>query len=283
MHIALTIAGSDSGGGAGIQADLKTFHRFGLFGTSVITAITAQNTLGVAAWTAVPADMVRSQLDAVATDLRPSAIKSGMLGDAGVVTAVAAGIRSHALTPYVLDPVMVASSGDPLLEPDAVAAMRTELLPLASLVTPNLDEAAILLGEPVHDVSAMEQAARALVGAGAGAALVKGGHLEGDETADVLFDGTDVHVFTHPKLDTRHTHGTGCTLSAAIAAHLALGHTMVGAVERSLEYVHAAIATAPGLGQGHGPLNHFAGDATAVSPPHTPRTPREARGAASAP
>jgi hydroxymethylpyrimidine/phosphomethylpyrimidine kinase len=259
MHIALTIAGSDSGGGAGIQADLKTFHRFGLFGTSVITAITAQNTLGVAGWTAVPIDMIRGQLDAVATDLRPAAVKTGMLADARVVAAVAEGIRAHALAPYVLDPVMVATSGDPLLEPDAVAAVRAQLLPLATLVTPNLDEAAILLGEPVRDVPAMERAARRLVDSGAGAALVKGGHLEGDDAIDVLYDGTDVHVFTHRRIDTRSTHGTGCTLSAAIAAHLALGHPLVEAVEWSLDYVHDAIATAPGLGRGNGPLNHFAG------------------------
>jgi len=262
VRIALTIAGSDSGGGAGIQADLKTFHRFGLFGTSVITAITAQNTLGVAQWTAVPAEMIRAQLDAVASDLRPAAVKTGMLADASIVRAVAEGLREHALRPYVLDPVMVATSGDTLLERDAVAAIREELIPLADLVTPNLDEAEVLLGRPVRDVAAMECAARAIVEMGARAALVKGGHLSGADLSDVLFDGERVRVFTHEKIDTRGTHGTGCTLSAAIAAHLALGHALGEAVERSLDYVHDAIASAPGLGQGNGPLNHFAGSGT---------------------
>ena len=258
MQIALTIAGSDSGGGAGIQADLKTFHRFGVFGTSVLTAITAQNTLGVTRWTAVPADLIRAQLDAVAQDLPPAATKSGMLADAEVVCTVARGIREHQLTPYVLDPVMVATSGHLLLEHEAVDAIRRELIPLANLVTPNLDEAAVLAEEPVHDVAAMERAARTIVQWGARASLVKGGHLEGPETVDVLFDGDSTYVWRHPKLPSRNTHGTGCTLSAAIAAHLALGHPLHDAVGRSLEHVHRAIATAPGLGSGHGPVNHFA-------------------------
>jgi len=258
VRIALTIAGSDSGGGAGIQADLKTFHRFGLFGTSVITAVTAQNTLGVRQWTVVPIDLIRAQIDAVASDLRPSAVKTGMLADADVVRTVAEGIRSHALHPYVLDPVMVATSGDPLLEADAVATIRAELLPLADLITPNLDEAELLLGERVRDVAAMECAARALVQAGARAALIKGGHLTNADATDVLVDGADLRVFTHPRIATRSTHGTGCTLSAAIAAHLALGLALPDAVARSLDYVHAAIATAPGLGSGNSPLNHFA-------------------------
>ena len=258
MRIALTIAGSDSGGGAGIQADLKTFHRFGVFGTSVLCAITAQNTRGVADWSAVAPAMIRAQLDAVAEDLRPAAVKSGMLADAGVVATVAEGLRRHALAPYVLDPVMVATSGDVLLERDAVQAIRAELLPLAALVTPNLDEAAILVDAPVRDEAAMERAARALVEeGGARAALVKGGHLRGAETVDVLYDGT-LRRFRHPRIETTSTHGTGCTLSSAITAHLALGHPLVEAVERSLDYVHRAIATAPGLGDGHGPLNHFA-------------------------
>ena len=256
--IALTIAGSDSGGGAGIQADLKTFQRFGVFGTSVLTAITAQNTHGVRAWTATPLDLVRSQIDAVAEDLRPGAVKSGMLADAGVVRTVADGIRAHALRPYVLDPVMVATSGDPLLEPRAIAAIRDELFPLAALVTPNLDEASLLVGEPVRDVAAMEDAARRMVERfGAAAALVKGGHLGGPEAVDVLFDGA-LHRFRHARIDTQSTHGTGCTLSAAIAAHLALGSSLLDAVIVSLDWVHEAIRTAPGLGGGNGPLNHFA-------------------------
>ena len=256
--VALTVAGSDSGGGAGIQADLKTFHRHGVFGTSVITAITAQNTRGVRAWSAVDIPLIEAQLDAVADDLRPAAVKSGMLGEAAVVRAVAAGLRRHALAPYVLDPVMVATSGDPLLTPDAVAAVRAELLPIADLVTPNLDETAILLGEPVRDVAQMERAARALVERhGARAALVKGGHLAGPETVDVLFADGELTVVRPPRLATTSTHGTGCTLSAAVAARLARGEPLRPAVVAALDFVHRAGAGAPALGGGHGPLDHF--------------------------
>ena len=259
LAIALTIAGSDSGGGAGIQADLKTFARFGVFGTSAITAITAQNTLGVRGWERVTPSLVRAQIDAVAEDLRPAAIKSGMLGDAEVVGAVAEGIGAHRLTPYVLDPVMAATSGDPLLAPDAVEAIVKLLFPLATLVTPNLDETGLLLGERPTDPQAMERAARRIVKElGARAALVKGGHLEGADLVDVLFDGTSVRRFTNARVETTSTHGTGCTLSAAIAAALALRVPLHGAVELGLEYVHRAIVSAPRLGAGHGPLNHFA-------------------------
>ena len=258
MQIALTIAGSDSGGGAGIQADLKTFQRFGVFGTSVVTAITAQNTHGVRAWSAVGLELIAAQIDAVAEDLRPAAVKSGMLADADVVRTVARGLERHGLAPYVLDPVMVATSGDPLLAGDAVDAIRAELLPRADLVTPNLDETAILVGRTVADVPEMEAAAREPVERlGARAALVKGGHLPGDEAVDVLFDG-EITTYRHPRIRTTSTHGTGCTLSAAIAAHLAGGLPLRDAVARSLDWVHRAIATAPGLGGGHGPLNHLA-------------------------
>jgi hydroxymethylpyrimidine/phosphomethylpyrimidine kinase len=259
QRIALTIAGSDSGGGAGIQADLKTFARFGVFGTSVITAVTAQNTVGVRAWERVSPELVRAQIDAVAEDLRPAALKSGMLADAGIVRAVAGRVRAHHLAPYVLDPVMVATSGDPLLEADAVAAIVAELFPLAALVTPNLDEASLLLGSPVRDVDAMERAARALVDTlGAGAALVKGGHLDGDSLVDVFYDGATMRRFAHDRVDTRSTHGTGCTLSSAITALLATDHSLDNAVTSALDFVHRAIVTAPGLGGGHGPLNFFA-------------------------
>lgn len=259
VPVALTIAGSDSGGGAGIQADLKTFQRFHVFGTSVLTAITAQNTLGVASWEPVSLQLVGAQLDAVAGDLRPTALKSGMLGTAELVQAVAAGIRAHALGPYVIDPVMVATSGDLLVNEGTVAAIRTHLLPLAALVTPNLDEAQVLLGEPVRDVESMEQAARTLVHEhGAGAALVKGGHLPGLEMVDVFYaDGTLEH-FRHPRVETTSLHGTGCTLSAAITAHLARGNSLRQSVRSSLDFVHRAILTAPSLGGGHGPLNHWA-------------------------
>lgn len=258
MVIALTIAGSDSGGGAGIQADLKTFHRFGVFGTSVITAVTAQNTRGVSSWRAMDPDLVRAQLDAVVEDLRPRAVKSGMLGDERVVCTVADGIARQTLTQYVLDPVMVATSGDLLLEAGAVDAVRSALLPLALLVTPNLDETRVLLGEPVRTPDEMADAARALTGLGARAALIKGGHLAGPEVVDVLFDGQEVLEFRRPRIETTSLHGTGCTLSAAIAAGLALGHPLRDAVSDALAFVHRAIATAPGIGSGHGPLNHWA-------------------------
>ncbi len=258
MYIALTIAGSDSGGGAGIQADLKTFHRFGVFGTSVLTAITAQNTLGVVAWSAVDTALITAQIDAVATDLRPAAMKTGMLADADVVRTVAGGIAAHQLAPYVLDPVMVATSGDPLLEPAAIDAIRRELLPLADLLTPNLDETALLVGRTVRSLEEMESAAEQLIADGARAVLVKGGHLEGPEAIDVLHDGTSITIHRHQRVETRSTHGTGCTLSAAITAHLAQGYALTDAVTTSLEWVHRAIASAPALGGGNGPLNHFA-------------------------
>ena len=257
--ILLTIAGSDSGGGAGIQADLKTFARFGVFGTSVITAVTAQNTRGVRGWERVSPSLVGAQIDAVAEDLRPAAIKSGMLGDADVVRSVADGVRRHALSPYVLDPVMAATSGDALLTTDAIAAIVGELFPLATLVTPNLDEVALLIGERPADEGGMERAARTLVERhGARAALVKGGHLAGATLVDVLFDGTTTRRFSHARIATTSTHGTGCTLSAAIAASMALGDPLERAVERGLDFVVRAIASAPGLGAGHGPLDHFA-------------------------
>jgi len=254
--IALSIAGSDSGGGAGIQADLKTFHRFGVFGTSAITAITAQNTLGVHAIHAVPVEDVRAQIDALATDLRPHALKTGMLATAELTREVAKAIRAHGLERYVMDPVMVATSGDRLLEVEAEKALRDDLLPLATVVTPNLEEAAILTGRAVRSVDDMLVAAQAIVELGAAAALVKGGHLDGD-AVDVLWDGSSAHRFQRRRIDTRHTHGTGCTLSAAIAAGLARGHDLHEAIERATRYVGRAIAEAPGLGSGHGPLNHF--------------------------
>ncbi len=258
MRIALTVAGSDSGGGAGIQADLKTFHHFGVFGTSVVTAVTAQNTRGVFAWTAVAPDLVTAQIDAVAADLRPAAVKSGMLADRAIIEAVADALRRHALAPYVLDPVMVATSGDALSRDGVAPAITDLLLPLAALVTPNLDEAEHLTGRVVRDVDAMAAAARALVAGGAGAALVKGGHLANGDVADVFFDGRDLRVFRAPRIDTTSTHGTGCALSAAITAQLALGHALPAAVETSIGFVRAAIASAPGLGAGHGPLDFFA-------------------------
>jgi hydroxymethylpyrimidine kinase/phosphomethylpyrimidine kinase len=257
LPVALTIAGSDSGGGAGIQADLKTFQAFGVFGTSAVTALTVQNTRGVSAVHAVPLEIVRGQIDAVAEDLHPAACKSGMLATRELVDAVAAAIRAHGLPHYVLDPVMVATSGDRLLDEDAQRAILLELVPLATLVTPNLDEASILAGFEVREPAAMRRAAALLIDAGAGAALIKGGHLGGHEVVDVFHDGDTVHEFRQPRLDSTSTHGTGCTLSAAIAAGLASGDELRHAVEQALDYVHRAIAAAPGLGRGHGPLNHL--------------------------
>ena len=258
LPIALTIAGSDSGGGAGIQADLKTFQAFGVFGTSALTAITAQNTLGVSAVHPIPVDVVRAQIDAVADDLPPAAIKSGMLATTALVMTVADAVRDHGLPQYVLDPVMVATSGDRLLDQDAEAAVAQELLPLSTLVTPNLHEARILAGMEIVSLDDMRAAARRLVEMGAGAALVKGGHLAGEEAVDLLWDGESESTWRRPRVATRHTHGTGCTLSAAAAAALARGEPLKRAVELAVTYVARAIETAPGLGRGSGPVNHFA-------------------------
>jgi hydroxymethylpyrimidine/phosphomethylpyrimidine kinase len=265
MHVALTIVGSDSGGGAGIQADLKTFHAFGVFGTSAITAITAQNTLGVASWQAVGRALVRAQIDTVVVDLRPAAVKSGMLGDQDVVSEVADAIRDHHLDPYVLDPVMVATSGDLLIRPDAVTAIVADLLPLARLVTPNSHEAAVLTGQPVTTEKEMLRAAKRLVDLGARAALVKGSHVGPRAIiADLLFDGQPVWL-RHERIDSRNTHGTGCTLSAAITACLARGESLRDSVRAAVNFVHDAIATAPGLGAGNGPLNHFVRGSSAMN------------------
>jgi hydroxymethylpyrimidine/phosphomethylpyrimidine kinase len=256
MKIALTIAGSDSGGGAGIQADLKTFHQFGVYGTSVVVAITAQNTLGVRASEPVSETMVAAQLAALAEDLPPAALKTGMLAEAALVRRVALAIREYHWAPLVVDPVMVATSGARLLTTDAEDVVREDLLPLAALATPNLDEAAILTGRAVHDVATMERAGATLLRFGAGAALIKGGHLHGDTITDVLVTPSGTRHFTRARIDTKSVHGTGCTLSAAITAALALGRPLEAAVADGLDFVHRAIAAAPGLGAGYGPLSH---------------------------
>jgi hydroxymethylpyrimidine/phosphomethylpyrimidine kinase len=262
MRIALTIAGSDSGGGAGIQADLKTFHQLGVFGTSAITAITAQNTLGVNDWQAVSGDLLRKQIEAVATDLPPSGFKSGMLANRELIDVVAASVPEFGLRNYVLDPVMVATSGDLLIESDAVSAIRSRLVPLADIVTPNADEAAVLTGRQISSIADMRSAAESIMEMGARAVLIKGGHLQitAGAVVDLLYDGSFTE-FTNPRIETTSTHGTGCTLSAAIAAHLALGSPLKDAVSSAIAFVHLALASAPGLGSGHGPLNHFAGNA----------------------
>jgi hydroxymethylpyrimidine/phosphomethylpyrimidine kinase len=258
IPIALTIAGSDPGGGAGVQADLKTFHQFGVFGTSVLTALTAQNTKGVFGVHTVPGEFVHAQLSALAGDLPPAALKSGMLATEEIIEEVADFIEAEKWgARYVFDPVMVATSGHRLLEPDGEAALRERLLPLSALVTPNLDEAEILVGHPVRDATAMERAGKALVAMGAKAALIKGGHLEGTTLIDLLVTSAAVVRYERPRLVTTSTHGTGCTLSAAITAGLALGRPLERSVPDALDFVARAIASAPGLGAGHGPLNHF--------------------------
>jgi hydroxymethylpyrimidine kinase/phosphomethylpyrimidine kinase len=257
MRVALSIAGSDSGGGAGIQADVKTFHAFGVFGTTAITAITAQNTLGVTGVHAVPAAMVRAQIEAVARDLHPAACKTGMLATRVLVETVANAIAAENLGNLVVDPVMMATSGDRLLDRDAESAIVERLLPLATLITPNIDEAGLLVGFTIEDEVAMERAARVLVDAGARAVLLKGGHLAGETVTDVFFNGREVKRWRRRRIHTRSTHGTGCTLSAAVAAGLALAQPLVDAVEQALDYVQRALLAAPGLGGGNGPLNHL--------------------------
>ena len=256
--VVLTVAGSDSGGGAGIQADLKTFHQWGVYGVSAVTAVTAQNTRGVQKVHATPPAVVAAQIESVADDFAVRAVKTGMLAGADTVRAVVEALREHDLGRYVLDPVMVATSGDRLLDSDAVDAVRDELLPLAALIAPNWPEAVVLTGVEEDSVEGMERAARLLVDAGAGAALVKGGHLAGEEVVDVLWDGRAIRVLRGRRIATRHTHGTGCSLSAAIAAGLALGRPVPKAAEVAVAWVRRAIAEAPGLGQGSGPINHFA-------------------------
>ena len=258
----LTIAGSDSGGGAGIQADLKTFAAHGAYGMSVITALTAQNTREVRAVHEVPPEMVAAQIDAVLEDIGADAIKIGMLSSAGIVRAVADRLRVHLKgkeVPVVLDPVMIAKSGDRLLRADAIEALKNDLLPLATLVTPNLPELEALTGLPVSTEEERLAAARALSARGP-AVLAKGGHAEGEEVVDLLLerDGR-VHRFAHPRLHTRSTHGTGCTLSSAIAARLGAGEELPQAVAGAIEYLAGALAAAYPLGtrDGHGPVNHL--------------------------
>jgi hydroxymethylpyrimidine/phosphomethylpyrimidine kinase len=258
--IALTVAGSDSSGGAGIQADLKTFSAFGVYGATAITALTAQNTQGVAGVEPVSASFVVAQIEAVLADLDVGAIKTGMLANAGIVEAVARCLRAARRLPLVVDPVMVATSGDVLLTADAADAMKHQLIPLANLITPNLPEAARLLGAKVaaDDAEAIGQA-RALHALGCGAVLIKGGHGTGETAVDILCDGEGIERLVRPRIDTPHTHGTGCTLSAAIAALLAQGVASREAVARAKAYVWQALEAgrALGVGHGNGPVDHL--------------------------
>jgi hydroxymethylpyrimidine/phosphomethylpyrimidine kinase len=257
--VAVTIAGSDSGGGAGIQADLKTFSALGVYGASVITALTAQNTKGVIGIHEVPADFIAAQMDAVFSDFDVGAVKIGMLGHAAAIDAVAKGLERHRQHNVVLDPVMIATSGDRLLRDDAINALR-KLIARARLLTPNLPEAAALLDAPAaRDEDEMRAQAQRLLALGAAAVLIKGGHGSGPESVDLLVDGDACTRFAAPRIETRNTHGTGCTLSSAIAAGLARKLLLVDAVTDGKAYVSAAIAAADrlGVGSGHGPVHHF--------------------------
>ncbi len=254
--VALTIAGSDSGGGAGIQADLKTFAALGVYGTSAITAVTAQNTVGVWGVAEIPLDLIGAQIDAVVTDMGVSAAKTGMLSSRAVIEVVAAKVREHRLDKLVVDPVMVAKSGDRLLREDAVATLVRELLPLALVLTPNIPEAETLAGFPIRTLEDMRRAGRAIAGAGPKNVVVKGGHRDG-EPVDVLFDGERFHELKAERVPGTSTHGTGCTFSAAIAAGLAQGLEVPAAVAQAKRFVTEAIAAAPSIGHGHGPLEHF--------------------------
>jgi hydroxymethylpyrimidine/phosphomethylpyrimidine kinase len=262
MHTVLTIAGSDSSGGAGIQADLKTFAAFGVFGASAITAITAQSTRGIEATLAVPADLVTAQIEAVAGDYTIQATKIGMLVNAAIVEAVAATIAELDLPLVVVDPVLVSSHGESLLDDDGIRALCAELLPRARVVTPNVPEAAVLSGRPIDSIDDARDAARRIHRIGAAAVIITGGHRFGssttnDDVLDLLYDGQTFTELRAPRLDSRHTHGTGCTFASAVAAGLALGRPLTDAAAEAQRFVGGAIRHAPGLGHGRGPLDHF--------------------------
>jgi hydroxymethylpyrimidine/phosphomethylpyrimidine kinase len=257
LPVALSIAGSDSGAGAGIQADLKTFAALGVYGVTVITAVTAQNTVGVRAVQDVNIDVITAQLDAVADDFAIAALKTGMLSSAAIIEAVAAGIVRHGLRRLVVDPVMIAKSGDRLLAEDAVDALRRKLLPLAEVVTPNIPEAEVLAGRAIRTRDDRLAAARAIMDLGAQSVVIKGGHSEDDPIVDLLVDSEGVHEYRAARIVTTSTHGTGCTFSAAITAGLATGLDVTNAVAAARDYLSRALTSAPGLGHGHGPLDHF--------------------------
>lgn len=257
MNKAMTIAGSDSGGGAGIQADLKTFTALQVYGTCAITSVTAQNTLGVAGASDLTPEFVGLQIDAVLSDIGADAVKTGMLANAGIVDMVADKVKEHGIKKLVIDPVMVAKSGDHLLAPDARQALIEKLLPLALVITPNLDEAAVLTGTTkISSVDEMVTASRRLFELGTPYVIIKGGHLSREAT-DILFDGQQVRRFTAPRLDNRHTHGTGCTFSAAITAFLAQGLTVPEAVASAKQYITTCIKQARPIGKGYGPVHHL--------------------------
>lgn len=252
----MTIAGSDSGGGAGIQADLKTLSALGVFGTSTLTAITAQNTLGVTAVHEIPAGVIRAQIDAVVTDIGADAVKTGMLSSSEIVETVAGAIRDHGIVNVVVDPVMVAKSGDRLLREEAINAVRSSLIPLAAVVTPNIPEAEDLTARQIRSDGDVRAAAVDIIKMGARSVVIKGGHREGPPT-DVLYDGNEFQEFTTERIPSSNTHGTGCTFASAVAAGLAHGLDLSAAVGQAKDYVTAAIRASYPIGQGHGPLHHF--------------------------
>ncbi len=253
---ALTVAGSDSGAGAGIQADLKTFAALGVYGTSAITAITAQNTVGVSQVLALSPKLVAAQIDAVIEDIGAHALKTGMLANRAIIDVVASKVRQHRLKNLVVDPVMVATSGDLLINKNAVAALRTRLIPLATVVTPNLPEAEQLVGRKLRTWDEIEAAARQIIAMGAKTVLIKGGHRKGP-AVDLFFDGKTFHALVAPRIRTKNTHGTGCTLSAAIAAYLAKGEPIESAVQAAKKYITASIRAGFPVGAGHSPVHHF--------------------------
>ena len=253
---AMTIAGSDSGGGAGIQADLKTFAALGVYGTSALTAITAQNTVGVTGIHEIPTSMIAAQIDAVLTDIGADAVKTGMLASGPIIECVVSKMEQHQVQRLVVDPVMVAKSGDSLLREDAIEALRTKLVPLASVITPNIPEAEALTGMKIDSDADVRRAAKMFTGMGAKAVVVKGGHREGPAT-DLLYDGSKFHEFSAQRIETSNTHGTGCTFASAIAAGLARGMSVLDAVQLAKDYVTEAIRRSFSVGRGHGPLNHF--------------------------
>jgi hydroxymethylpyrimidine/phosphomethylpyrimidine kinase len=257
MRTALTIAGSDSGAGAGIQADLKTFAAHGVYGTTAVTAVTAQNTLGVMMFEAVSADLVTAQIEAVVSDIGAHAAKTGMLANAAIVEAVAATVKELDVPYLVVDPVMIAKSGDRLIDDDAVGSLKTELLRQAFLVTPNIPEAEALSGVAIRRDEDRREAARRIGAMGVTAVLIKGGHFPSDDILDLLYEHGEFVEFRQARVPGRHTHGTGCTFSAAITSHLALGHTLREAIPLAQRYIADAIRHAPDLGRGHGPMQHF--------------------------
>lgn len=254
----MTIAGSDSGGGAGIQADLKTFQMLGVFGVSALTAVTAQNTLGVQGIYNLPPDFVRQQIDSIVTDIGVDAVKTGMLSQPEIIETVVMAVKHYRIEKLIVDPVMIAKGGARLLAPNAESALREQLLPIAYVVTPNIPEAEVLTGRRILSIEEMREAAKRICDLGAQRVVVKGGHMPGPESIDVIYDGIEFEELHSVRVETKNTHGTGCTFSSALTAWLARGQDFFAAVHSAKQFISAAIAGAIPLGEGHGPTNHWA-------------------------